>query len=268
MDARPQVACLTYHEVTDQPSASGFQRPAARNYDHSLHTFARHLDRIAAGLHPPVLVSSLDLARPGRHVLLTFDDGGRSALDAADALARRGWQGHFFVITGRIGERTFLSAPQVRQLRDAGHLVGSHSHSHPDILRDRPAAFILDEWRRSAGILEDLLGEPCRAASVPGGDISEVVLATAVTAGFSWLFTSEPYLTPSRIGHCWILGRMVLKGETAPESIEELLRFQGWRRARLVRQLKELARRGLAPLYRAYVAYTTRSLPPATPGGP
>jgi len=37
----------------------------------------------------------MDFERPGRHVLLTFDDGGKSALYASDQLSRRGWKGHF-----------------------------------------------------------------------------------------------------------------------------------------------------------------------------
>ena len=82
-----------YHEVTDDPTGSGFQRPGAFPYKHSTATFAEHLTRIAGAATSPGLVVDVDFTRAGRYVLLTFDDGGRSALTAAELLARYGWRG-------------------------------------------------------------------------------------------------------------------------------------------------------------------------------
>jgi peptidoglycan/xylan/chitin deacetylase (PgdA/CDA1 family) len=177
---------------------------------------------------------------------------------AAEALARYGWLAHFFVVTQRIGDRTFLSASEIRELRRAGHVIGSHSHSHPDIFPDLPPARMTAEWRVSAGILEDLLGEPCLAASVPGGDISQAVLDSAVGAGFRHLFTSDPRLRPELLKHCWVLGRFCLKAGVSPGRVRDLVAFRGWSRASIERQLKVLARWGVGPLYRAYVRRATR----------
>ena len=262
MESRAELATLMYHEVTDDQSTTGFQRPAARHYGFTRHAFSDHLARVAASAMTPGPVTDLDLLAPGRHVLLTFDDGGKSALYAAEELARRGWRGHFFAVTGRIGERTFLDGEGLRALRDMGHVVGSHSHTHPDIFRDLTRSRMLEEWRISTRILEDLLGEPCPTASVPGGDISGAVLESAAEAGFKYLFTSEPWTTPRRVGDCWILGRLCLKTGTPAEMVEELVQFRGWRRARIERGLKGLARHGMAPLYRLYVERTTAPLPP------
>lgn len=262
MDTHAEIACLMYHEVTDEPESTGFQRPAARHYVLPSRAFADQLSRFRAMGLQPQLVSGVDLATPGRHLLLTFDDGGRSALAIGEQLARLGWRGHFFIVTSRIGEPTFLDAPGIRALRAMGHIVGSHSHTHPDIFRDLPRSRMLEEWRTSARILEDLLGEACTVASVPGGDISGAVLESANDAGFKALFTSEPWTTPRRVGDCWILGRFCLKTGTSAESVEELVQFRGWRLARLERGLKGLARYGMAPLYRLYVERTTIPSPP------
>jgi peptidoglycan/xylan/chitin deacetylase (PgdA/CDA1 family) len=261
-DARAEIACLMYHEVTDDPSTSGFQRPSARQYAHSRSAFRDHLARIAARSLTPRLVVELDFDRLGRHLLLTFDDGGKSALGVAEELGRRGWLAHFFVVTSRIGERTFLDPVEIRWLRSCGHVIGSHSHTHPDIFRDQPRSRMLAEWRDSAAILEDIIGEPCLAASVPGGDLSSFVLDTASEAGFRYLFTSEPWFTPQRLGDCWIIGRACLKAGMAPQAIEDLAQFRGWRRAQLMRGLKSVVRRGLGPLYRMYVAHITTPMPP------
>jgi len=154
MDAR--IASLTYHEVTSDQGSSGFQRPGARPYTCAPARFAAHLDVIAESPVAPSLVT--DVAAD-RALLLTFDDGGRSALYAADQLERRGWRGHFFVVTGRIGERTFLDRAGVRELRRRGHLVGTHSHTHPDVFRALSPAAMRAEWRVSGEALSDLLAK-------------------------------------------------------------------------------------------------------------
>lgn len=261
--ARAEIASLMYHEVTDDPSTTGFQRASARPYATSTRVFLEHLDRIQRSGMTPEKITDIDPAKGGQHLMLTFDDGGKSALHAGEELARRGWRGHFFAVTSRLGERTFLDAVGLRALRDMGHLVGTHSHTHPDIFRDLTADKIREEWRTSAGIVEDLLGEPCLAASVPGGDISAAALAATADAGFRYVFTSEPWTTPRRLDDTWFVGRLCLKAGTTGDAVEALVHFRGWRLARLERGLKELARYGMAPLYRFYVE---RSTAPQTPG--
>lgn len=256
----PEIAGLMYHEVTDDPTTSGFQRPGALPYTLSRAAFGRHLDAIAASPVQPQLVSDLNLGVNGkqRHLLLTFDDGGASAMYAAEELQRRGWRGHFFIITSRIGARTFLKPSDIRELRSAGHLIGSHSHTHPDIFRNLPRELMATEWRVSRAILEALLGEPCVAASVPGGDISRVVLESAGEGGIHYLFTSEPLLTPERIGETWILGRVIVKAGVSAAQIRQLVAFRGWQRAQLWRRLGGIARALFPPLYARYVRIRTR----------
>lgn len=254
-----RIGGFAYHDVTDDPGSSGFQRPGARAYKLGREAFARHLDGIASSGTTPTLVTQLDLARPGSHVLLTFDDGGRSALYIGEELSRRGWRGHFFVVSSLIGTATFLDAAGLRELRSAGHLIGSHSHTHPDIFRDLPVSGMLEEWRTSCGMLSDILGEPCHTASVPGGDMSPLVLESAGAAGLRYLFTSEPWLEPRPVGDCWVLGRFCPKRDTSPRRVQELAQFRGWATARAMRGLKNLGRRVFPQLYRNYIRRITAS---------
>jgi peptidoglycan/xylan/chitin deacetylase (PgdA/CDA1 family) len=254
----PRIASFGYHEVTDDPILSGFQRAAALPFKHTRRAFATHLAGIAAGPFAPGLVVHIDFTRVGRHVLLTFDDGGKSAVYVADELARRGWRGHFFIVTSLIGTRTFVDAADIKYLRSCGHVVGSHSHTHPDIFRDQTPDRMLEEWRTSSGILADLLGEPCIVGSVPGGDISSAVLQSAAPAGLRYLFTSEPWTAPRQVHGSWILGRFGPKAGTSPLRVAELARFRGWRRALFERRLKGVPRRSLPALYRLYVRRTTQ----------
>lgn len=259
-DAHPHVAGFMYHEVTDDPTTTGFQRPGALPYTFGRAAFAGHLDAIAAGPLAPELIPDIDLARQGRgrHLVLTFDDGGASAMYSAEQLARRGWKAHFFIITARIGERTFLKPADIRTLRSAGHVIGTHSHTHPDIFRALSPALMASEWGVSRAILESLLGEPCVTGSVPGGDISRSVLESAGEAGLRYLFTSEPLLTPERVGETWVLGRVSMKSGMSAATVRELAAFRGWQGAKLLRRLGGLARTLSPSLYAQYVRMRTR----------
>jgi len=259
------IAAFAYHDVSDERRHSGFQRPGAWAYKLSRAAFGHHLDAIASTSLPPELVPAIDPAVPGRHLLLTFDDGGKSALDTGDELCRRGWLGHFFIITGRIGEPTFLDAAGIRYLRQCGHVIGSHSHTHPRIFREQTMGQMVAEWRTSCDQLADLLGEPCTVASVPGGDISPAVLQSAEAAGLRYLFTSEPALVPQSVGGCWVLGRFCPKVTTSPSRVRQLASFRGWGRALLIRRLKDFVRVMLPGPYRHYVRRQTRELPGVGP---
>jgi peptidoglycan/xylan/chitin deacetylase (PgdA/CDA1 family)/predicted small secreted protein len=68
----------------------------------------------------------------GRQVVLTFDDGRREQLRAAEVLERHGFRGIFFVIPGRTrpGSERFLGPEEVTRLASAGHRVAAHGWDH------------------------------------------------------------------------------------------------------------------------------------------
>jgi len=255
-----RVAAFAYHDVTDYPADSGFGGSGAQPFKLPWALFRRQLDviRDAAIVYPPQLVTDIDFAAPGNHLLLTFDDAGRSARETGDELCRRGWRGHFFVISDRVGDPAFLDAAGIRYLRSCGHIVGSHSRTHPHIFREQTREQMLAEWRDSCARLADLLGEPCTTAAVPGGDISPLVLESAAAAGLLHLFSCEPTLVPERVGPCWVLGRFSVKVTTPAARIGELAALRGWERALLVRRLKNFVRAALPGPYRYYVRRQTR----------
>jgi peptidoglycan/xylan/chitin deacetylase (PgdA/CDA1 family) len=144
--------------------------------------------------------------------MLTFDDGGASAYHViADLLDRRGWRGHFFISTDYIGQPAFLSASQIRDLHQRGHVLGSHSASHPERISHLPGSQIVAEWARSVNTLSDIVGQPVDIASVPGGFYSAAVARAAAQTGVRILFNSEPTMRVRRVGGCWVVGRFGLQ---------------------------------------------------------
>jgi peptidoglycan/xylan/chitin deacetylase (PgdA/CDA1 family) len=220
---------LIYHDVVEpaRADAVGFPGPLAARYKLDPAHFERHLDAIAAA------GATVGLAEGSATCALTFDDGGSSALLAAEMLERRGWRGHFFVTSGRIGSDGFLTADGVRELAARGHGVGSHSHTHPTYMGklERPA--IAEEWRRSREVLAEVLGEPPASASVPGGFLSRPVVEEARAAGYELLMTSEPTARVTREGPMTVMGRYTIWATTGPAQAAGYARGARGARARL-----------------------------------
>src|SRR5262249_17222467 len=149
--------------------------------------------------------------RDGFHFLITVDDGGVSYYRIlAGQLEERGWRGHAFVSTDFIGQPGFLTAREIRDLDARGHVIGSHSASHPPRFRWCRRQDMLDEWAKSRTVLEDVLGHAAPVASLPGGYFSSTVAETAAEAGIKVLFTSEPVTRPQRKNTCTIVGRFAI----------------------------------------------------------
>jgi peptidoglycan/xylan/chitin deacetylase (PgdA/CDA1 family) len=188
---------LMYHDIASRARQAevGFGGPLASRYKLEPDAFEAHLDALAAtGLR----VGTLDANESPPQLLLSFDDGGSSALLAAEALERRGWHGQFFITTGRLGTPGFLSAEELRELARRGHAIGGHSHTHPTYMGRLSREELDREWARSRDVIGEILGAPPRTASVPGGYLSRAVIASAAAAGYELLFTSEP---TARVAH-------------------------------------------------------------------
>lgn len=182
---------LMYHDIAPrgQRDTVGFPGRLAARYKLEPQAFEAHLDAVAA---TGARVGTLDRAGQAPAVALTFDDGGASAPLAAAALERRGWRGQFFVTSSRIGTAGFMSGDQLRELSARGHVIGSHSHSHPTYMGRLTRAQLDEEWARSRARLTHELGAAPRTASVPGGFLSDAVIEASAAAGYEVLFTSEP----------------------------------------------------------------------------
>ena len=146
--------------------------------------------------------------------MITFDDGGASALLAGEELARRSWRGHFFIATDLIGRPGYLDWDGVRAVAEMGHVIGSHSCSHPDRMAACTWDQLMDEWSGSAAILAEELGQPVATASVPGGLYSRSVGRAAAAAGFTSLFTSLPSQRLRSIEGCRLIGRYAVRTDT------------------------------------------------------
>jgi peptidoglycan/xylan/chitin deacetylase (PgdA/CDA1 family) len=242
-----KVVALMYHDVVerdapDAAAASGFAGADADLYKLTREDFKAHLDRIASVSNcSPALAHELVNEEKSKvenasnvnesasrakliYWLLTFDDGGASAHSViAEMLEARDWRGHFFITTDRINTRGFLTRAQILDLYKRGHIIGSHSVTHPPRISECSTDELRYEWRTSVETLSEIVGERISAASVPNGFYSRAVAEAAAQAGIKVLFTSEPTVRCKGIGDCLIVGRFAMQRQTAPEFAASLV---------------------------------------------
>lgn len=209
-----RLLSLLFHDVyAADPAESGFAGPGAERYKLPLADFEHQLARLAGVLQAaPLLATAAPQPETGLPVAITVDDGGLSYYtQVADRLESRGWRGHCFVTTGWLGKPGFLHKRHLRELHERGHVIGSHSVTHPPRFAACKPEEMRREWRDSRAALEDLLGAEVRCASVPGGYHSAEVARAAREAGYTHLFTSEPETRVRASGPCRVLGRYAIR---------------------------------------------------------
>ncbi len=229
------IRALLFHDVVADGGfgGSGFVSPDANIYKFTAAEFAGYLSAIQAR-HVEPAVSVFRALREKDAFLLTFDDGGIGAIQwTADMIEPLGHVGHFFITTDHIGASGFLSRTEIAELARRGHVIGSHSCSHPALMSRCPASQLDREWRESVAKLADILGAPVTVASVPGGFYSHAVGAAAAGAGIRVLFTSEPVSSISRLGATSVMGRYSVQQGTSTETAAALAAGDLWPRLRL-----------------------------------
>jgi peptidoglycan/xylan/chitin deacetylase (PgdA/CDA1 family) len=212
----PRPLMLAYHATSEtwssplaiSPEALDHQAAHLRRRGYEGLTFAEAERRRGEGTLPP------------RTVVFSFDDGYASTLRAAETLARHGYPGTVFVVTGfaesgeplrweGIEHELAGGGPELDPLAwddlagliDRGWEVGSHTISHPLLtgLTDADLARELAESRRT---ICERLGA-CATIAYPYGQADDRVAAAAAAAGYAAACTltgahlaDEPHLRP------------------------------------------------------------------------
>jgi peptidoglycan/xylan/chitin deacetylase (PgdA/CDA1 family) len=223
-----KISSLAYHDVIleNKHNDSGFKNSSAISYKIDYDEFELQINKInEAKKFIPVTINDLVEKNLPDCFMLTFDDGGVSAFTSIkDILDKYKWKGHFFITGKYINKKGFLSTEQIIQLKNDGHIIGSHSWSHPLIISSLNDDELNYEWKKSIDILEDILNEPIITASIPGGFFSNRVAKSVINSGVKFLFTSEPVRRSYYIQECQIFGRFSVKKNFSNEQVISLIK--------------------------------------------
>jgi len=162
----------------------------------SRHLFARQLSELVqAGFG----FGKLGDAHFGRKIVISFDDGYASCFEQGiDVLETFGCKAIQFLVSGRIGKandwdgtgEAMMGISQVREWLVAGHQIGSHTVSHPDLTRI-PVMDAREEIQASRKWLEDTFGVSISHFSYPLGAFNDRIVEIVREAGYSTAVTTQ-----------------------------------------------------------------------------
>jgi peptidoglycan/xylan/chitin deacetylase (PgdA/CDA1 family) len=163
------------------------------------------------------------------NVIITVDDGGIGNFKyILPLLEKYGLKGIFFIPTAYISKSdatrpNYMNRSQIRDIHLSGHIIGSHSHSHPRNISLMPPEKVNEEWTTSKLILEEITGETVTTCSIPGGFYNPKHLAILKTAGYDKIFNSTPKYGLINSSGVQIVGRFSIENDTKPSDIDRLL---------------------------------------------
>lgn len=153
-------------------------------------------------------------------VCMTVDDGNTSDLEiVAPALKEQNMGANFFVPVGLLGQSGYMSKSDVRQLAEAGFVIGSHGIEHVD-WRKLGDDDLRCEVHDSRQILEQMIGRSVLEVSCPFGSYDRRVLRFLKQAGYKRVYTSDRGIASQQT---WLQTRNTIYAWDDPVSVERML---------------------------------------------
>lgn len=170
--------------------------------DHGFHVISLHQAVVAIKSHGPL---------PSRPVVLTFDDGYADFYTTAvPIMASHRFTATDFVISGRMGQLSFMTPSQVVAADGMGFTIGAHTVDHVALAAQ---SFTRASWeiKTSKTTLEGLLGHKVLDFAYPYGSFNAYDEVQAQSAGFETA-VSTLYGTVHTPGQLFYLSRMRIGG--------------------------------------------------------
>lgn len=244
---------LMYHELSRAGRPLVDEDPGYARYAVAADDFRQQLSRLRANHMRGLSVTEALAARKDDEgaadksqgvVVVTFDDGCETDLtEAAPLLEEAKMRATFYVVSGHIGRRGFMSKSQLRELAERGFEVGSHSVTH-SLLSDLPHERVRAELADSKDALEQLTGRRVAHFSCPGGRWSPTVAQLAQELGYESVATSRIGVN-DRATSRYRLARVAVMRHTTPADFERCARAEGFLRRRAQDAVLSLAKRAL-----------------------
>jgi peptidoglycan/xylan/chitin deacetylase (PgdA/CDA1 family) len=187
------IPVLMYHALEDPSHPAGAIDSGEQLYILRADSFKEQMEYLHKnGYKTHFLQDALVVDRlPQRSVIITFDDGHSSNYTVAlPLLEQYGFVAEFFITTGFIGRKNYLTEEQLPLLSLAGMHIGSHGVSHT-FFNEMTSEQVVFEFEQSKKRIETITGIKINSFSAPGGRINRQVIEAGKKLGFTFFYSSE-----------------------------------------------------------------------------
>jgi peptidoglycan/xylan/chitin deacetylase (PgdA/CDA1 family) len=165
-----EIPILYYHNIHERTSKNNplltltqteFNLQMKSLFDSGYHTISP--DQLY--LH---LIEGITL--PNKSVMITFDDAhAEDYFVAQPVMHQYGFKGVFFVNTGYLDKKNYLTTAQVKELSEKGNVIAVHTYNHPDLTTSKNI-----DWKKQVYFtkirLEKITGKPVYYFAYPFGN--------------------------------------------------------------------------------------------------
>jgi peptidoglycan/xylan/chitin deacetylase (PgdA/CDA1 family) len=200
---RAGVPVLIYHEVVTDFRAEGETVISLANFAEQMQLLADE-GFVTVGIDDLARFMKGEITLPAKAIVLTFEDGWKSVLNATPVLERLGFKASFWIITTNGIGGDYLGWGDIEKLaKNPRFEIHSHTVSHPwdehnnlvnwvqDKANERGRSDALYELSESRRVLEQHLGRPVHYLAWPSGWFNDTLVSLAVAAGYTGLLTQE-----------------------------------------------------------------------------
>ena len=207
--ARPQVPILCYHQIRNWVSTDG---KMGKDYIVPIAEFKSQMKMLADSGYQTILPDQLynylvyGAKLPKKPIMLTFDD---TKLDqytnALPEMKKYGFKGVFFIMTVSLGKPNYMSKAQVKELSDAGHVIGSHTYDHQNVKKYQGEDWVT-QIEKPTKTLKEITGKDVNYFAYPFGLWNKEAIPELKKRGFTSAFIlaekrdeNDPLFTIRRI---------------------------------------------------------------------
>ncbi len=207
------ITPIVLHKIIDSEEADNFE-------DIDLSVFKIILSEVGSQS-----ITVKDLCEPGklsldRYCMITFDDGYSSDYDIAFPLLQDfGIKATFFINPVNIGSFGFMNWHMVREMSDAGMVIGSHGYNHLKMTKLKHG-IAKKELVDSKNSIEDNIGKSVDLFSFPFGCYNKDIINLALEVGYKYCFTSDHGIIRSLKN---VIPRNSINGSMSQDSIGGVL---------------------------------------------
>ena len=174
------VPVVTYHNIGE---SSKWYYVSPKHFEYQM-TFLKLLGYSPISLQEMMAGLAGKRTLPWKPIVITFDDGYQDNWSqAVPILEKYGFRATFFVVTGKMGTRGYMSWTELQAMQEKGMEIGSHTVNHYP-----PSVINLKEFSRelllSRLMLENNLELPVNIFANPHGETTPAIVDLLKRTGY------------------------------------------------------------------------------------